>query len=148
MNLPNNVSEATRRRNPGLYGGLSIETVAKTAADIVNQQPNKKRIRQSSRPLLNKLESDFLERLKRLHPGVTIHAQAWRVRIAGSAWYKPDFCAFVDGRWCAWETKGNAGKNIDRGKLALKVAASAFPEVEWKIVWRERGVWREQIVLP
>jgi hypothetical protein len=118
--------------------------------DGVKTQP--KRIRQSPKPLLNKLESEWLTQLKHvpIHgcSGVSIHAQAWRVKLANGAWFKVDFCACVAGKWTAWECKGSKdGKNVDRGMLALKCAAAQFPEVRWILVWKEKGKWMTQQVL-
>jgi hypothetical protein len=111
--------------------------------------PPKKRLRQLAGKL-NKLESEWLNCLKRMLPADTrIYAQSWRVRIANGAWFKVDFCAFVDGRWRAWEVKGpKQGKNVDRGILALKCAATTYPEVQWILVWKEKGQWMEQVILP
>jgi hypothetical protein len=39
-------------------------------------------------------------------------------------------------------------KNVDRGILALKVAASSWPEVQFILIWKEQGVWNFQEVLP
>jgi len=109
----------------------------------------KRRIRQSQKPLLNQLESEWLGMLRcKYPPSLNIHAQSWRVKIAGGAWFKVDFCAFIDNRWVAWEVKGNKGKNIDRGLLALKVAASQYPEIEWNLVWKEDGDWKTQTLIP
>ena len=109
-----------------------------------------KRVRQSAKPLLNKLEAEWFEVLKQSLPkGTKIHAQEWRVKISNGAWFKVDFCAFVDGKWTAWECKGpKTGKNVDRGLLALKCACSAFSEVSWKLIWKENGRWQEQNLLP
>lgn len=120
-----------------------------------------KRIRQSSKSLLNALEAEWFERIRYTYPNYPpVRPQAKRYKIARSAWYKPDFSASIwpnldsDGetigqaRETCWEVKGNKGKNIDRGKLALKVAASCFPEVRWILVWKVDGVWKTQEVLP
>jgi hypothetical protein len=109
-----------------------------------------KRIRQRSGPLMNKFETEWFEVLRQSLPkGTKIHAQEWRVKISNGAWFKVDFCAVVNGTWTAWEVKGpKTGKNVDRGLLALKCACSAFPEVSWKLIWKENGSWLEQILLP
>lgn len=141
MNLPNNVSDAVRKRNPLLYKLFATE-----AAPVVDS--NSKRIRQSEKPLMNKLEAAWLQHLQAIHPALQIHSQEWRVKIANGAWFKVDHCAFLDGRWTAWEVKGpKEGKNVARGMLALKCAARCFPEVEWILVWRLNGLWSQQIVL-
>lgn len=118
----------------------------------------KKRIRQSSKPP-TKLETDGLAwlRAKYNDPSIRWHTQAWRVRIANGAWYKVDICAEIPSEddiyetgqcWHAWETKCLKGKNAARGILALKCAASAFPEVVWHLLTKENGQFQDQIILP
>jgi len=129
---------------------LAAEVVAKEA-----QPPIKKRIRQSAKPLMNKLEQEFFNRLKtrgsdcvRIEYIHHLRPQALKFKIANNAFYKPDITGFCDGRLHAWEVKGNKGKNLDRGKLALKVAASAWPEVVFILAWKTDGQWNEQRILP
>lgn len=133
-----------------------IVTQAMPKADFT-PIPAKRRIRQSQKPP-TKLESDGLLWLKAKYPDPIIrwHTQAWRVRIANGAWYKVDICAQLltpfAGRyfpeWHAWETKCLKGKNAARGILALKCAASAFPEVVWHLLTKENGQFQDQIILP
>lgn len=140
--LPSNPSKSVAALNPNFFG-----RIASGLKDVTEHEA--KRIRQDSKPLLNKLETQWLALLKIWYPTVTIHAQEWRVRIGNGAWFKVDFCAFINGTWTAWECKGpKQGKNVDRGMLALKCAASQFPEVRWYLVWKENGHWSEQPVLP
>jgi hypothetical protein len=110
-------------------------------------------ISQSHKPILNKLETAALAWLMSLYPFAAFHSQAWRVKIGNGAWFKVDLCAFLGaaqgiGRWYAWEVKELRGKNAARGILALKCAAHQFPEVRWCLLVRQKGVWREQEVLP
>lgn len=125
---------------------------------IAVQTPGKARIRQSQKPP-TKLEVEGLVWLKSKYPAPVIrwHTQAWRVRIANGAWYKVDICAELpkEGmhrlavwQWHAWETKCLKGKNAARGILALKCAASAFPEVVWHLLTKENGQFQDQIILP
>jgi len=125
------------------------------AAEVVAQPPIKKRIRQSAKPLMNKLEQEFFNGLETRGTDCStfpligsLRAQALKFKIANNAFYKPDITGFCDGRLHAWEVKGNKGKNIDRGKLALKVAASAWPEVVFILAWKTDGQWNEQRILP
>ena len=110
-------------------------------------------ISQSHKPVLNKLEVAALAWLMAIYPSAAFHSQAWRVKIGNGAWFKVDLCAFLGaaqgiGRWYAWEVKELRGKNAARGILALKTAAHQFPEVRWCLLVRQKGVWREQEVLP
>ena len=108
-----------------------------------------KRIRQEEKPLLNKLEADWLMHIHDSYAGESVHSQAIRFKIGNGAWYKPDFCVFFSGKLTCWEIKGpKQGKNVDRGLLALKIAAHLWPEVVFLLVWREDGAWKQQRVLP
>ena len=107
------------------------------------------RIRQSSKPLLNKLETSCLrDVLEPMYPSQRIVSQGMRVKIAGSAWYKVDF--WVPAVQEAHEVKGpKVMKNQQsRQMLALKVAATTWPEIKWFLHWHENGQWQSQIVLP
>lgn len=104
-----------------------------------------RRIRQSSKPLMNKLERAFFDFWthtldKKLYP------QAMRFKLANGLWYKPDFICFLGEMVCAYEIKG---PHAFRGGFEnLKMAASAFPEIHWELVWKEHGAWQYQHVLP
>ena len=105
-----------------------------------------KRIRQNAKPLLNKLETEWLAVLTaRLGPSAIIHAQALRFRLANGHFYKPDFCAMVGTYLTAWEVKG---PHAFRGGFEnLKVAATLYPDIRWILVWKQDGRWWEQVVL-
>jgi hypothetical protein len=110
-----------------------------------------KRIRQSSKPRLNKLETEF-KNLLEVWGGSFITAQAMRFELATGLWYKPDFVVFPgkldsqDPRIRAYEVKG---PHAFRGGFEnLKMAARQWPDVQWILVWKEDGAWKEQVVLP
>ena len=109
-----------------------------------------KRIRQDSKPLLNKLELNFYAWLLAKYPGVAIWKQALRWKLGNGIWYKPDFAAHFtqgarEGITC-WEVKG---PHAFRGGFEnLKVAASLYPEVRWTLVWKKDGKWQRQEVMP
>lgn len=111
-----------------------------------------KRIRQSSKPLLNKLETEWFAVLNAQFPNFPRpRAQAKRYRLGNGIWYKPDFSASSwpgDGpaKETCWEVKG---PHAFRGGLEnLKVAAGLYPEIRWILVWKEKGRWQQQNVLP
>lgn len=116
-------------------------------------QPSKndlKRIRQSDKPLMNKLESEYFAFLKAIYPFAHIRAQAKRFRLGNGIWYKPDFTSVLhygdSMKETAWEVKG---PHAFRGGFEnLKVAASLYPEIKWILVWKQNGKWQEQEVLP
>lgn len=133
-----------RRVQEALAGADSLKQ------DIAKLIPGK-RIRQSRRPLLNKLETEWLSQLDRhIGPGQA-KAQAKRYKLGNGIWFKPDFTATVKlvggfTQETAWEVKG---PHAFRGGFEnLKVAAHEWPEVRWILVWKENGLWREQQVLP
>lgn len=102
-----------------------------------------KRIRQSSKPLLNKLETEF-RRHRLIGDGYV--DQAVRFRLGNGIWYKPDFVWFGTGTTVVYEVKG---PHAFRGGLEnLKVAASLYPQISWRLVWKEDGLWKQQVVLP
>ena len=139
-------NEAVRKLNPHLFGGsqpgVKTETIPAT---------QEKRVRQDPKPLMNKLESQWFENLMRT-PEVnqaTLRAQAKRYKLANGAWYKPDMTAKVQGRETAWECKGpKQMKNMARGMLTIKVAAAQWPDVEFRLVWKQDGRFHQQIILP
>lgn len=109
-----------------------------------------KRIRQSSKPLMNKLESEWLEVLKTRFRIVT--TQSLRFMLGNGIWYKPDFVAWPTGlesqdlRMRAFEVKGP--RAFRGGFENLKVAAHQYPQIKWTLVWKQDGQWKEQVVLP
>ena len=114
-----------------------------------------RRVRQSARPLLNGLETEWQNVLKVQYPDRIIHAQDKRYRLANGLWYKPDFTALVVDlslvaevslRETAWEVKGPFA--FRGGFENLKMAASTFPDVKFVLVWKDAGRWKEQIILP
>lgn len=120
--------------------------------DIARACPrSKKRIRQSSKPLMNKLEHEFFLTLVPPFesPGWRIVVQAMRFRLANGLWYKPDFLKVgddADSPVVAYEVKG---PHAFRGGFEnLKMAAVQYPWIKWVLVWKESGEWQYQTVLP
>lgn len=100
---------------------------------------------------MNKLETRFFSHLCAFYPSAKFHAQSIRWKLGNGIWYKPDVVCFDwdcgdRGRVACWEVKG---PHAFRGGFEnLKVAASLYPEVVWRLVWEQDGRWQEQIVLP
>lgn len=143
-------NETVRRLNPHLFNPGAQQAAVANQPRIPLPEPSA-RVRQDSKPLMNKLESDWFEQLKR-QPEVqqqTLRAQAKRYKLANGAWYKPDITAYHEGRETAWECKGpKQMKGMARGMLTIKVAAHQWPEVEFRLVWRQAGRWHQQIIKP
>jgi len=117
------------------------------------------RIRQSHKPLLNGLETEWFVHIKDQYPNYPpVRAQAKRYKIAGGSWYKPDFTCSLwpdnygdngQAKETAWEIKGGKKmKGVPKGILALKVAAHQWPEVRFVLVWKQDGKFQTQTVVP
>lgn len=142
--IPANVSDSTRKRNPHLYGVL-----VKGALVEVKKG---RRIAQSDKPLLNKLETEWFNIIKNQFPNFPRpRAQSKRYRIANGLHYTPDITA---SSWpqaigpameTAWEIKGKHAWDDSIAKL--KVAAHEWPEVRWVLAWKEDDRWQTQEVL-
>ena len=142
---PTNVSESVRRLNPHLYGGgWSDNGVVSFPGKSTPITAAPKRIRQSTKPLLNKLEQEFLERLE-MTLNVKVYPQSMRFMLARGLWYKPDF-VILSPHFMAFEVKG---PHAFRGGFEnLKMAAHQYPQIHWRLVWKENNQWQEQTVLP
>jgi hypothetical protein len=108
----------------------------------------KPRVRQSSAPRLNRLETEFARHLAENFPGTTIYSQAVKFRIANGTTYTPDFVFFDGPRVRVWEVKGPFAYAGSLEKL--KVAAGLYPAIEWTLSWKEKGRtgWQSQTILP
>lgn len=107
-----------------------------------------KRIRQGE-PKVRPWEQEWENILNENGAWVHVKAQSFRVRLANGAWYKPDVSAVRFGmqRLHCWEVKGGKKmKGVAKGILALKVAASQYPEIVWTLCWKENGAWKQQQV--
>lgn len=135
-----NCNEATRRRNPHLFGASEAVTIAKDIGTV----PPKTRLRQSSKPLMNKTEGRFAAHLAALDPHEKWHAQAVTLLLASGVRYTPDFLSFK--LRLAYEVKGKWAS--DDSIVKLKVAARVYPELQFVLVWEQDGRWQEQIILP
>ena len=73
--------------------------------------------------------------------------QGMRFRLGNGIWYCPDFVRIpLDNLpMQAIEVKG---PHAFRGGFEnLKVAANLYPEITWVLVWKDNGIWQEQIIL-
>jgi len=141
--FPNAPESFFRRQMAGIPAGIVASRLGQTAADKT------KRIRQSSKPLMNKLEAEYCAILLRSFSPDQIFIQALRFRLGNGIWYKPDFVV-MDLSWNKWakcfEIKG---PHAFRGGFEnLKVAAGMYKNFDWELRWKKDGVWREQRILP
>lgn len=107
-----------------------------------------KRIRQSSKPLMNKLELEWFEICVGAYPeGTKFVPQGVRFKLGNGIWYKPDLVVFGD-KVRAYEVKGPFAHR--GGFENLKVAAYQYPWIRWSLVWKDKQLhqWQEQEILP
>lgn len=150
--LPTNPSESTKRRNPTLYASGKISSVGYEIDGPAKPVPN--RIRQDSKPLMNKLEQEWFNILSVQFPNYPRpRAQAVTFKLANGVRYTPDVFAtswpgFNGGpSWpAAWEVKGKHA--WDDSLVKLKVAAHEWPDVQWMLCWKVDGEWKQQEILP
>ena len=138
------LSASTLARNPNL-GGENPGATSPVQRVQVPPRPTP-RIRQSSKPLLNKLETEWYHILKSSYgPDVPVFSQAIRFRLGNGIWYKPDFMVFASKSY-GYEVKG---PHAFRGGFEnLKVCSNLYREIKWYLVWKIDGQWQEQEVLP
>lgn len=137
--IPKNVSESVKLRNPHLYCSAEV-------ARVLTDHKPPRRIRQSTKPLLNKLEQEWYSRQCAFFPSRTFYMQSIRFKLANGIWYKPDAVSIDFLPPTCWEIKG---PHAFRGGFEnLKVAAHQYPNIHWILVWKENGKWQEQEVLP
>ena len=102
-----------------------------------------KRIRQNPKPIMNKLEAEF-HRITFAVLNEPVYIQSIKFKLANGLTYTPDF---VCPRW-PWESYEVKGPHAFDGALdKLKIAATIFPHIKWVLVWKENGVWKNQVVL-
>ena len=98
--------------------------------------------RQAARKGRSKLEERYAEHLKLLQLAGEIadfREQAFRLRLAGSAFYKPDFLVILaDGLVEFHETKGHWE---EAARVRIKVAAELYPWFTFKAVQFKAGNW-------
>lgn len=134
--LPQVMAQLAAQRSPRALG----------AAHALLQReatPQERRVRQS-RQTLNKLELAYQDMLRVEFRGERVLAQSVRVWLANNTWFKPDF--YVPSRQLFVEVKG---PHAFRGGFEfLKVAAAQHPWATFRLVWKSKGEWLHQTILP
>lgn len=144
MKLPKTVSDATRRRNPELFGAVrpvrSAEISTKLESELV---VNFKQSTDESK--LNKTEAAYLAFIKCLG-FAWIGVQNVTLKLADDTRYTCDFFV-VDSKG---HVQGREVKGFfrDDAKVKIKVAARMFPWIEFQIVTKTKTGWEHQIVKP
>lgn len=139
MNKPNNPSESVKKLNPHLFGSTNVSMIS---------EMRKPMIKQRSKPLLNNLETEFLDELKNIGWKVIL-CQAVKLRLCNGVWYTPDFitahCDIDDSPLVAWEVKGP--HVWEDSIIKMKVAAGQYSFGQWRLAHKDsRGLWEYQIV--
>ncbi len=139
--LIDNVKRSNPKANAHLFPTLSESKFA--AAKSIDKVV--KRIRQSGKPLLNKLESEFLAYKQARYPNDVFHCQAITFKLANGLRFTPDVVSFESG--IAWEVKGPHA--FDGALDKLKMAAAVYNDFSWILAWKDKaGNWQQQHVLP
>jgi hypothetical protein len=115
---------------------------------VASARPAKKRIRQDSKPLMNRLETEYWRILCEKYGDPFVKPQALRFKLANGLWYKPDFSViqpWVAAKVICYEVKGPFA--FRGGFENLKSAAFQWPQVKFILVWKENGIWQEQEIL-
>lgn len=134
-------SPGVRRVNPEVFKA-DHDYVA--ALSPRNEKP-KKRIRQSE-PKMNQLEAEFWRYMASRFDYQRLYGTV-KLRLANGCWYCPDFIRITpELKWLAYEVKGP--HSWEDSIVKLKVAATAYPYIEFRLVWKDGGRWQEQVVLP
>jgi hypothetical protein len=135
--------------------GISNPVIPKSSVPRALQPMKEpKRIRQSSKPLMNGLETQFFSYLQNRYPDSIIQPQATRQKLANGSWYKVDFIVFqpresLQGKAyqiMAFEVKGPHA--FRGGYEYLKIAASLNPHIKYYLVWKGENGWIQQPVMP
>lgn len=139
------VSDATRKLNPGVFPDSSAMNPG-GYSEPIGLSEGKKRLRQDSRPVMNKLETAYYNDVLRFNYSVDqIKVQAVRLELARGIWYKADF--FLPHLKHFFEVKGP--RAFRGGFENLKVAARVHNWAGFSLVWLdENGGWNEQQILP
>lgn len=145
-------SASFKKRNPHIFGKGAHSLVQDGGEDdaehdhiealTTKQKSAKKRIRQSDKPVLNKLESEYQRILLISTPDAV--AQAVRFKLGTGCHYTPDF--FSLATMTAFEVKGKYA--WEDSKLKIRMAAKVWTSIKWVLVWKEDGKWLSQIVIP
>lgn len=150
MPLPTNISDATRRLNPQIFGvSISSTSVEKAKTDmptklvagIVMPDTAKKRLRQHQGDGLNKTERAYLAELKFMYPNAEIFPQALSFRIGNGANFRPDFIVrrHFAGSGLYLEAHETKGFKREAAAVRIKVAASMYPWIKFFLVTKRKG---------
>lgn len=105
----------------------------------------KPRLRQSQRPLMNGLESEWHGTVM-CSEAKHVRAQSLTFRLANGLRFTPDTTYQLNGQPCADEVKGPYAR--EDSTIKLKMAANLYPEWRWRLVYKRDGQWVTETILP
>jgi len=137
MSLPIRISEATRRLNPGLFGG------AQNLAPNLNLENDgaKPRLKQNRGPKMNKTEAAFDAHLRATFVDSQIEREGVTLLIGNGVRYTADFSDFaIGGKLTLWEVKGFMREDA---AVKIKIAARVYPRIAFFLATRnkDKGLW-------
>lgn len=97
--------------------------------------------------MLNKIETEFREILRRENQNGWLVEQSITFKLANGVRYTPDFVTYsaFTGEFNGYEVKGFMR---DDAGVKLKMAAKEYPWFRWILVWKQKGNWKRQVILP
>ena len=140
--------EAQLTNGNGKLGQARAQQVRSVQVEVA---PEKKRLRQKREPEMNKTEAAFWNWLKTETTTTHNTAQSITLKLANGVRYTPDFVSVIpsgNGRAAivtAYEVKGFMR---DDAAVKLKVAARAYPWIQFNLVTRDGAGWKIEEVLP
>lgn len=133
--LPQVMAQLAAQRSPrAAPAGVTVQREA---------LPQERRVRQS-RQKLNKLELAYQDMLRVEFSGHEVIPQKVRLWLGNGSWYKADF--FVPHLQLFIEVKGP--RSFRGGFEYLKIAASEHGWAKFRLVWKVKGQWMKQTILP
>ncbi len=142
--IPQTVSESTKKRNPHLYAPQQEVSMYFHGHPVKVELPPK-RIRQSAKPLLNRTEQRYCDRLEGC--GVKVFKQAITLRLDPPyKSYKPDLAFVSDVFGLVFvEIKGpHRFRRAGIAKAAL--AAKTYPQFRFELADWVNGEWKESVL--
>jgi hypothetical protein len=133
--LPQVMAQLAAQRSPRAAGF--------SAPLQVDAAPSERRVRQS-RQTMNKLELAYQDVLRAEFAGHEVIPQKVRLWLGNGSWYKADF--YVPHLHLFIEVKGPVA--FRGGFEYLKIAASEHSWAKFWLVWKDKGRWLRQEILP
>jgi len=133
-------------KHPKVLALAKCEQLVEVAAVNMPKPKPAKRIRQDSKPTMNKLEQAWFEKIKQDLFTAKVYVQAMKFKLCNGVTYCPDFVVVQHaGHMICYETKGFMR---DDAAIKIKMAAKEFPNFTWILAWKESNEWKTQTIFP